>query len=255
MRKLIGVEEYEFWRDHIELFLSGDRIGGMVAGAHRQDAVRVYQRVPKLTLHLVKGHRFLNVALFAEATAVEDVGRVADPKLGSGVKYDRLNQAQARGWVVRDRRSGNRVVVSGVLRFFSGLGNGAVRWIRSRVTTKLWPRLWTGWLLRAMRASDASRVVKVESQYWLRVDWGRDGKLTTQAPIRKSLTRCGPRMCVPKAGSRPAIGCVLRARRRRCRGGRSCGCGSRSWWGIRRGRFRASGGGRWVLSMVSGSVR
>ena len=84
---------------------------------------------------------------------------------------NRLSQAVGRATSSWERRTGRRVNVPFQIRVLGGLGNFLFRPATHRWRGKQWTRSWTGWLLRAMRAADPSRVVKLESRFTLQADW------------------------------------------------------------------------------------
>ena len=160
VRSVLGDEEYRFWLRDIHLFISGDFIAGALDKAHRHDqrAHGVWQDVPRLMLR--SGNRYLNLALTADARAVQDVGKVTDSS--SSVKFDRIGQAVRKVFVYKDRRFGAKAGWPSVIRFFGGAaGNLAGSVSGTRTKGPQWTRSVTGWLLRAVRAQDTSHVVKL----------------------------------------------------------------------------------------------
>ena len=165
-----GEEEYAFWRPKIEEFFSNDRVGSLLGDAHRVDPS--WHQKPKVMLRY--GDRFLNVGFKAEAVSVQAVGTEAEGGK-DGVKFDRLRQALNKALRGRETRVSGRFGLGGLLRILGGLANVATRWGWTWGQGTQFGRFqWNpGW--RAMRAQDASRVVRLDSRFEIRADWGRDG--------------------------------------------------------------------------------
>jgi hypothetical protein len=181
LRKLIGAEEYDFFREPVELWLSNDRLSGWYSGALRghdalrgavtEDRYEALREIPRLTLR--RDGRFLNVALTAEALGFQEIGAAT-----SGVKFDRVRQGVGKASATRERPSGVRASLPVSLRVLGSIVSFSPRLARTRVRFKQWSRTRNNWLLRVMRASDESQVLNVDNVFTLHAEWGSDpGKL------------------------------------------------------------------------------
>ncbi|MDT5025671.1 MAG: hypothetical protein QOE61_2097, partial [Micromonosporaceae bacterium] len=169
LRATLGADEYAFWADEIELFLGQDRMSGLILDAYNPDPQ--FQDVARLMLR--SGDRHLSLALTAEATAVEKSGTATKK-----VIVDKIKAALTKPQAGRDRRGAWRWGFIGNLRTAFGLFSTGLRMSWSAGRGRQAVRSQKSYTLRAIRAADPSRVVKVDTTFTLTAAWGDDAVAT-----------------------------------------------------------------------------